>query len=175
MNIINKNIIDAPNAKSSNVVLLDTAGTDLETSYPNGVYATLTYPAGGINASINAENLSSINMNTDELEALLGGVDTKSASIVTNTSYQDVPFTVRPTVTTSAVQITSNAKKGWITITVASGDVVYIGASGVATSTGYILNDSNPSTTVSSDDLSEWYVIGVDGAEDVYVIGAYIT
>ena len=168
MNIINKNIVDAPSAKSSNVVLLDTAGTDLETSYPNGVYATLTYPAGGINASINADNLSSINMNTDELEALLGGVDT-------NTSYQDTPFTERPTVTTGAAAVTSNVKKGWITITVASGDVVYIGTSGVTTSTGYILNDSNPSTTVSSDNLSDWYVIGVAGAEDVYVIGAYIT
>jgi hypothetical protein len=28
--------------------------------------------------------------------------------------------------------------------------------------------------TVSSDDLSEWYVIGAAGGEKLYVIGAYI-
>jgi hypothetical protein len=166
MNIINKNIIDAPNAKSSNVVLLDTAGTDLETSYPNGVYATLTYPAGGINTSINADNLSSINMNTDELEALLGGVDT-------NTSYQDTPFTERPTVTTGAAAVTSNVKKGWMTITVGSG-TAYIGNSGVTSANGYKLDNVNPSATISSDNLNEWYIIGAAGAEEVYVIGAYI-
>ena len=188
MNIIDKNVIETPNSKSSNVVLLDTAGTDLATSYPNGVYALLTYPAGGINASINADNLSSIEMNTDDLETLLGSIENNTDDLETllgsiedntdqldgNTSYQDTPLNAQKSVTTSATQITTTAKKGWITLTVNSGDTVYIGDSGVTTGNGYRLNDDNPSVTVSSDNLSEWYVIGDAGAETLFVIGAYI-
>lgn len=150
--IINKNVIEIPNSKSSNAILLDTAGTDLETSYPNGVYAILTYPVGDISSS---PSLS-------------------STTVLENTAYQDTPFNLQKNVTSSATQITSNNKKGWVTLTIESGDIVYIGDSGVTTANGYKLNDSNPSVTISSDDLSEWYVIGDVGSETLFVIGAYI-
>ena len=94
-----------------------------------------------------------------------------------NTVYQDVPFSDQVAVTTSAGQITANANKGWVTLSIdaSSSDVVYIGAAGVTTGTGYIINSSLPSVTVSSDDLSEWYVVGASGGETLFVCGAYIS
>jgi hypothetical protein len=94
--IINKNAIETPNPRSSNVILLDTTGTPLEASYPNGVYAQLTYSASDVSSS---PSLS-------------------SGSILDNTAYQDTPFNAQVDVTTSAAQITANAKKGWVTLTI---------------------------------------------------------
>lgn len=150
--IINRNVIENPNTKSSNVVLLQTTGTALEESYPNGVYATLTYPVSEISSSPSLA----------------------SGSILENTAYQNTPLNGQKTVTDVATQITATAKKGWVTLTVDSGDTVYIGNIGVNASNGYRLNDINPSVTVSSDNLSEWYVTGAVGGETLFVIGAYI-
>jgi len=155
--IINKNVIETPNPRSSNVILLDTTGTSLETSYPNGVYAQLTYSASDVSSS---PSLS-------------------SGSILENTAYQDTPFSAQLSSVSngSADQITSNATKGWLTISMDtdSADIVYVGDSGVTTSNGYKLSPSNPTITVSSDDLSEWYVTGAAGGETVFVLGAYFS
>lgn len=154
--LINKNVIEHPNPRQSNVVLLDTTGTALEASYPNGVYAQLTYLASEVSSS---PSLS-------------------SGSILENTAYQDVPFNNQLSSISngSADQITSNAKKGWMTISIDTdgSDIVYIGASGVTTNNGYKLSSSNPTITVSSDDLSEWYVTGNVGGESLFIIGAYL-
>jgi hypothetical protein len=149
--IINKNVIENPNPKSSNAILIDTAGTDLETSYPNGVYAILTLPISEASGT--------------------------RGSAAENTAYQDTLFSNQLSADSgSAVQVTSNAKKGWMSIAVDpdSSDVVYIGASGVTSSNGFILKAANSPYRVSNDDLSDWYVIGASGGETVYVVGAYI-
>lgn len=154
--LINKNVIDHPNPRSSNVILLETVGTVLETSYPNGVYAQLTYPVTDVSSS---PSLS-------------------SGSVLENTAYQDTPFSAQLSSVSngSADQITSNAKKGWMTLSVDTDgtDVVYVGAVGVTVNNGYKLSASNPTITISSDDLSEWYVTGAAGGESLFIIGAYI-
>lgn len=152
----NSNQILIPNPKSSNVILLDTTGTELEQSYPNGVYAQLTYSASDVSSS---PSLS-------------------SATVLENTAYQDTPFNgqLASVSSGSADQIFATAKKGWVTISIDSDsvDVVYIGNSTVTTSNGYKLSSTNPTITVSSDDLSEWYVTGASGGETLFFVGAYI-
>lgn len=106
MSIINKNVIETPSPRSSNVILVDTTGTALEASYPNGVYATLTYSAD------NASSSPSLS----------------SGSILENTAYQDTPFSNQLSSVSngSADQITTIGSKGWLTISVDtdSADVV---------------------------------------------------
>jgi len=81
--------------------------------------------------------------------------------------YQDVPF---------STQITTSQYKGWLTISIDpdTTDIVYVGSSDVTSTVGYKLSGLLPSITVSSDELSKWYVIGLTGGETVYVCGAYI-
>jgi len=139
-----------PSAEQGKYVKLDASDIPALSSYPQGVYAVLTLPISEAGGS--------------------------SGSAASNTSYQDTPFNGQVAVTASAQRITANAKKGWVTFSIdpTGSNVVYIGDSNVLTTTGYLLNNSNPSITVSSDDLSEWYIIGNDGGEVLYVIGAYI-
>lgn len=148
--INSQQIFNISQAENGKFVKLDVSDTPELSSFPQGSYALLTYPINGSGGS--------------------GGSDP-------NTAYQDVPFSDQVAVTTSAGQITSNANKGWVTLSIdaSSSDIVYIGPSGVTTGTGYILNSSLPSVTVSSDDLSEWYVIGASGGETLFVCGAYIS
>lgn len=151
----NLNVVENPNPKSSDKILLDTTGTVLEESYPNGVYAILTYSADGAT----------------------GSASLSSATVLGNTAYQDEPFSDQiSSVSLTAQQIVSEQKKGWMTISIDtdSTDVVYIGPAGVTSGSGYYLKSSNPTITVSSDDLSEWYAVGDSGGETLYIIGAYL-
>ena len=142
-------------ANAAHYVKLDVSDMPSLSSSQYGTYAVLTVDASTVTAS---PTLS-------------------SSSVLENTAYQDVPFSAQVAVTASAAVITANANKGWITLSIDpdTADVVYIGAAGVATTTGTILKATNPSITISSDDLSEWFVIGAVGGEKLYVIGAYLS
>tara|TARA_R110000765_G_scaffold7963_4_gene26100 strand:+ start:105352 stop:105819 length:468 start_codon:yes stop_codon:yes gene_type:complete len=141
--------------QAASFVKLDASDIPELAGYPQGVYAQITVPVSDLSTS----------------PSLSG------ESVIENTAYQDTPFNGQVAVTTNAAQITANANKGWITLTIDpdTTDEVYIGAAGVTTGTGSILKASNPSLTMSSDDLSEWFVIGAAGGEKLYVIGAYIS
>jgi hypothetical protein len=148
--INSQQVFNISQAENGKFIKLDVTDTPELSSFPQGSYALLTYPVNGSGGSGDSDP---------------------------NTAYQDVPFSGQVAVTTSASQITTNANKGWVTLTIdaSTTDIVYIGAAGVTTGDGYILNSSLPSVTVSSDDLSEWYVIGASGGETLYVCGAYIS
>jgi hypothetical protein len=148
--IHSEQIFSYPQAENSHFVRLDVSDTPELSEFDQGVYGVLT-------------------VSTSEAGSTTGG------NVIDNTAYQDTPFNAQVAVTTGAAVITANAEKGWITLTVGAGDTVYIGVSGVTTGNGYILNAANPTTTVSSDNLSEWYVIGAAGGETLYVIGAYVS
>jgi hypothetical protein len=152
---INSDQKHSPAHQAASYVKIDASDIPELAGYPLGVYAQITVPLSDLS---NSPTLS-------------------SESVVGNTAYQDVPFSEQVAVTSSAAAITDNDNKGWITLSIDpdTSDVVYIGASGVTTNTGAILKTSNPSITVSSDNLSEWFVIGAAGGEKLYVIGAYLS
>ena len=95
-----------------------------------------------------------------------------------NTSYQDNPFSDQLSVSTTGIQITPfSGKAGWVTVAVQA-DVfignIFIGNSGVSSSGGFKLSqDGISSITVSSDDLSSWYVLATGGTTTVSLLGAY--
>jgi len=90
-----------------------------------------------------------------------------------NTSYQDNPFSDQLSVSTTGIQITPfSGKAGWVTVAVEAD--VFIGNSGVSSSGGFKLSqDGISSITVSSDDLSSWYVLATGGTTTVSLLGAY--
>jgi hypothetical protein len=149
--IDSQQIFNISQAEGGKFAKLDTSDIPSLSSMPQGSYAILTYDVNGGGGG--------------------GGSDP-------NNAYQDVPFSNQVSVLSSAEsQITTNAKKGWLTLSVDpdTTDIVYVGPVGVTTGDGYKLTPKIPSITVSSDNLSEWYVIGTSGGENLYVCGAYIT
>jgi len=147
-------------ASQGHYVKLDPSLIPELSSAPQGAYAILTYPV--VQPDIVADNLSSINVDNAELEA-----NTAFPNNVFNSQIDSIS-------NVTAVQITSNAHPGWMTITVDDGDAVFIGNSGVTVNNGSKLNATVPSITVSSDDLSDWYVVGETGVEKIYIAGGYI-
>lgn len=134
---------------------------DMSLNGGSGAWRPLT--ASDFSATISGD-IGDVVLNTDELED--------------NTAYQNVPFHETLSISGVAVPITSNASKGWMTLSVDASDTnaqAWIGNSGVVSGNGFLLNSSMPTTTVSSDDLSEWYAYGISGnAKPLYAIGAYL-
>lgn len=164
-----------PQAENGHYVKLDITDTPILSSLPQGAYASLCYMVNpeDISMSLSGANLTVENATGDSRLLLISG---QLSSIEDNTAYQDTIINNQITaLSASAVQITSNAKKGWLTISIDpdTTDTVYLGDSSVSNANGFILKSSMPERTISSDDLSEWYVIGTYGIETVYVIGAY--
>ena len=133
-------------------------------------------------------------IDASEIPALAGfneddGVTKKFALLVYNVggdsggggsaspAYQTTPINGQVTaLSASAVQITNVTEGGWLTISIDPAETataVYVGGSGVTSSNGFKLSTSNPSTTVSLNNLSSWYVRGTNGTEKVYFIGAH--
>lgn len=96
-----------------------------------------------------------------------------------NSLYQNTTFSRQLIVSGDAVPIsTVYDRAGWATVAVDSNSAenVFIGNSGVDSSDGFPLNgDGVTSITVSSDDLSDWYVVATGDNVNVYILGAYLS
>ena len=146
ISVNSQQIFNNSQAENGKFVKLDTTNIPELSSYPQGAYALLTVPVSELDGS-------------------------------SNTRYQDVPFSTQiSALSSTGSQITANNYKGWLTISIdpETDNIIYIGSSDVTTNNGYRLSSLLPSITISSDDLSEWYIIGSVGGETVYVCGAFI-
>lgn len=169
--------------KNTTTLLLGTNESDfvsksIDIHYEHIMAATLTTMVGVTDAQGVALWLKSyVDSFKGDTSTTLTEILAVVADIEENTSYQDVPFSAEKTVTTAgtAEAITAITGKGWVTIKAlgTNTDTVYIGASDVASTNGYPL-DALDSLTVSSDNLSEWYVDSAVDGEGIRIIGAYI-
>lgn len=146
LSVNSQQIFNISQAEDGKFIKLDTTNMPELSGFPQGAYALLTVPVSELDGS-------------------------------SDNRYQDVPFSTQITTTSSSSsQITTSQYKGWLTISIDpdTTDIVYVGSSDVTSTVGYKLSSLLPSITVSSDELSKWYVIGLTGGETVYVCGAYI-
>jgi hypothetical protein len=146
LSVNSQQIFNISQAEDGKFIKLDTTNMPELSGFPQGAYALLTVPVSELDGSSDGR-------------------------------YQDTPFSTQlSTSASSSSQITSADYKGWLTISVdpESSDVVYVGSGDVTSTVGYKLSSALHSITVSSDQLSEWHVIGSTGSETVFVCGAYI-
>ena len=74
------------------------------------------------------------------------------------------------TLSTTNQAITTIEKRGYVTLRISAGGTCYIGDETVTNTSGYLIDDSSTTVTITLDDLS---TLNVRGTGTLYIFGGY--